>query len=282
MTATKHLAFTKVPYYVIIPLMAKKPRNLPLRESLGPQIGDGQDNAVYRLLDAAPKPHLRTPTGWVTKIGHDFDRRRDTTDRPRHSDALEAARRGIHYKKNKYDILKHFLGDYIPESTFILTKATESGGRERYVEMTMQREVPQVTLGKLTPEQRGDPRLHTSMKELVGRMQYMYSVLGEVNARSANGINLDAKMDLGGISDRVRAERLDHRFTDEETDRIIESTNSPNLLVDPETMQLYCVDFDQGQWVEGMDDAKRMAFEIDARNAREHKQAPYVGATAVQ
>ncbi len=258
---------------------APKPRNLPLKVELGGRIGNGQDNSVYQTLNPAEKPHLRVPTGWVLKLSHDIDGK-GYTKRPRHEDPREASWRGIQYKKHKYDLLKHFLGDNIPQTEFIMTKV-QDGGKERYVEMMLQREVPQVTLNQLSAEQRKDPRLHANMQSLVKRMQYMYKILGEVNARTAHGINLDAKLDLGGISDRVRAEDLDHQFTDDETDDVIDSTKSPNLLVDPESMQLYCIDFDQGQWEPGMDEAKTMAFEIDARRQRHNAQAFHVGAVAL-
>ncbi|HLZ14590.1 MAG TPA: hypothetical protein VKQ34_01210 [Candidatus Saccharimonadales bacterium] len=195
----------------------------------------------------------------------------------RHDDPREAAWRGVQYKKNKYEILRHFLGEHIPESAFIFTEAQQGSGR-RYVEMTLQKELPRISLHQLTAEQRNDPRLKANMTDLVQRMQYMYRVLGEVNARTASDINLDAKLDLGGISDFVRSERLDHVFSEQELETILDSNTSPNLLVNPDNMQVYCIDFDQGQWVEGMSDAKRLAFEIDGHIQAE--RARRIGAVA--
>ena len=249
--------------------MAKsKPRNLPLRHQVGQRWGNGQDNAVYRLEE-----DNGAPAGWVAKVNHD-QTSNEKSNRPRHEDPREAAFRGAQYKKNKYEILKHFLGDHIPDSLFVLTETVE-GGKKRYVELTLQRELPRISLNQLTDDQRADPALKANMADLIGRMQYMYSVLGEVNARTAHDINLDAKMDLGGISDVVKGERLDHAFNDEQIDEIITSNTSPNLLVNPENLQVYCIDFDQGQWVEGMGDAKKMAFEIDEQ--RQNRIAQHLG-----
>jgi hypothetical protein len=238
-----------------------KPRGLPLSPELGSQLGSGQDNAVYDLLHPAEKPHLRVPVGWVVKINHEDNNYR----RNRHEDSKEAAWRGIQYKKHKYEILEHFLGEYIPESAFVLTEIPQ-GGKRRYVEMTLQKKLPQNTLADLTAEQRNDPRLVSGLTGLLKRLQYMYGVLGEVNARTSDHVNLDAKLDLGDISDTVRAETLDYDFTATEAALIINQNKSPNILVDPDSMQIYCIDFDQGQWTEGMAEAKQLAFDIDKRN----------------
>jgi hypothetical protein len=109
----------------------------------------------------------------------------------------------------------------------------------------------------------------------------MYRILGEVNARTAQGINLDGKLDLGGVSDYVLSEELDnglrHEFTDEDVEHIVNTNKSPNLLVDPDTLQLYCIDFDQGQWYPGMDEAKQKALDLLARET----SAEFMGGVAV-
>ncbi|MFZ1484033.1 MAG: hypothetical protein WAS36_03395 [Candidatus Saccharimonadales bacterium] len=240
-----------------------KPRGLPLGPELGPRVGIGQDNEVFDLLSPAPKPHLRESVGFVAKVSH--EQTKDLVERrgKAHS-AREAAESGIQYKKHKYDILKHFLGDNIPRSGFVLTEA-EAGSGKRYVELTLQEKVPQFKLSDLTPEQREDPRLSANVSTLLARLQRMYSVMGEANARVGQNAQLDAKLDLGGVSDRVRAEDMDHRFAPEEVQDLIDTNKSPNLLVDPESMQLYCIDFDQGQWNEGMSATAEMVHTLDAR-----------------
>lgn len=257
--------------------IVRPPRGLPLGPEIGQRVGLGQDNAVYELVNSADKPHLRTATGWVTKINHKITT--ETHARIRHEDPQEATWRGVQYKKNKYDILKHFLGDFIPDSSFVMTTAQDGGNGQRYVELTLQRKVPKYSLNDLNEVQRSDPRLRTNLSSLLQRMQYMYRILGEVNARTSQGMGLDAKLDLGGLSDTITSERLDHVFDDQQLNGILNKNKSPNLLVDPESMQLYCIDFDQGQWLPGMDDAKRLAFELDGQYQHDITQA--LGSTAV-
>jgi hypothetical protein len=248
------------------------PTNLPLRSEVREFVGGGQDNHVFGVEDpvAAGK--------YVVKLSH------------KHS-PVEAARLaqngadrkmtelGVRYKKNKYEILKHFLGDFVPESRFVLTQEG-SADYKRYVEMTLQERVPQTTLADLSVEKRKDPALAHNMATLLGRLQYMYRVLGEVNARVGQGAQLDAKLDLGGVSEETRNQELDHVFSPPEIQELINSNKSPNLLVDPDTLQLYCIDFDQGRWTEGMDHSRDMAFAID-RRMRQEQAAPQLAALTI-
>lgn len=245
-----------------------KPKShlMPFDPELGPRYGSGQDNAVFQLVGHAEKPHLRVPTGLVLKINHG----NAADHRIRYADERKAAESGIRYKKNKYEILKKFLGDFVPDTSFVLGEVVE-GSRRRFAEYTVQKEVPRVSLHELTQDQRDDPKLHGQVVDLMGRLKYMYSVLGEVNARTGQGVTLDGKLDLGGISDFVRAESIDHVFDDHDADEVINSNTSPNLLVDPETMQLSCIDFDQGQWYPGMDEAKQMVFDVVQRHEDERR-----------
>lgn len=245
---------------------------MPFAPELGPRLGSGQDNAVFQLVWPAEKPHLRPPTGQVLKINHATA----PEHRVRLADDREAAMSGLLYKKNKYEILKRFLGDFVPDSSFVLGKVVE-GRNERYAEYTVQEEVPRISLSDLSEEQRNDPKLRSQVIDLMNRLRYMYGVLGEANARTSQGVTLDGKLDLGGISDHVRAESIDHIFDDQDATEIINSNSSPNLLVNPDTLQLSCIDFDQGQWLPGMDEAKALAFEIADRH---EVLAPAVGKVA--
>jgi hypothetical protein len=231
-------------------------------EHLGQKMGSGQDNVVYRLVGDHEKPQLRPPLGKVLKINHDTVSEHRTRD----MDERKAAEAGVQYKKNKYEILRLFLGDFVPNSSFVLGTVTE-GNKTRYAEYTIQDEVPRVSLHQLTDAQRHEPRLHEGIINLMHRLRYMYSVLGEANARSAHGFALDGRLDLGGVSNQVRSEDMDHNFDDHDAQRVIDENRSPNLLVDPTTMQLYCVDFDQGQWNASMDEAKSMVESIVRRDA---------------
>jgi hypothetical protein len=236
---------------------------LPFRPEIGNSVGSGQDNRVFQLVGHAEKPHLRAPVGSVLKINH----KNPHINYARHPDEREAAWRGLKYKKNKYELLKLFLGDFVPDTAFVLGKVHE-GRSERYAEFTVQQEVPRVSLSDLTSEQREDPRLISQVTDLMSRLQYMYDVLGEVNARSDHKAPLDGTLNLGGVSGLVRSEGLDHRFTAEDAENIINENGSPNLLVDPATMQLYCIDFGQGQWTDSMDRTKAMAEQIVSDDRR--------------
>lgn len=239
-----------------------KPTNelMPFAPEVGERMGSGQDNAVFRLVWPAEKPHLREHTGQVVKINH-----KNVADhKVRLADSREAAMSGLLYKKNKYDILKRFLGDFVPDSSFVLGEVME-GRDKRFAEYTVQDEVPRVSLSDLTEDQRANPELRTQIVSLMNRLKHMYTVLGEANARTSQGVTLDGKLDLGGVSDYVRAEALDHDFDEVDAEAIISQNSSPNLLVNPDTLQLYCIDFDQGQWLPGMDEAKVLAFEIADR-----------------
>lgn len=238
-----------------------KSERMPFGVELGPRMGSGQDNAVFQLVHQAEKPHLRQPTGQVLKINH----KTVADHKLRLEDDRDAAMSGLLYKKNKYEILKRFLGDFVPNSSFVLGEVVE-GRSKRFAEYTIQEEVPRISIGDLNDEQRGSPMLTQQVSTLMNRLKHMYTVLGEVNARTSQGVTLDGKLDLGGVSDYVRAESLDHVFDGQDAATILAENNSPNLLVNPDTLQLYCIDFDQGQWLPGMDEAKVMAFEIAERH----------------
>jgi hypothetical protein len=229
----------------------------------GRRIGKGQDNAVYELRLPPAAEKLAALGDWVVKLSHK-EHVQTRKSQNRSTNPTEAAILGTLYKRNKYDILKHFLGDHIPESMFLPTTILE-GSFERPAEVTIQKRLPQFTLNMLTPEQQQDPRLHGNVQDLLKRLAYMYSVIGEANGRSHSSVNLDAKLDLGGISDFVKSDSLDRRFTVRDIDKTIHKIDSPNVLVDPESMQVYCIDFDQGEWAQGMDEAKALAFSIDAQ-----------------
>lgn len=251
-----------------------KPRNLPIDPELSLKLfGRGKDNQVYEV-----KGPDETSKGMVVKLNH----KTSPTEAARLAETgadREQAWKGIQYKQHKYAVLKHFMGDYIPDSMFVLTQEGLPDKR-RYVEMTVQKQVPQVGLADLSPEQRADPALAENVKGLLGRLQYMYRVLGETNARVGQEAQLDGKLDLGGISSAVRDQQLDHAFSPEEVEALIASNQSPNLLVDPESMQLYCVDFYQGQWNDGMANSTEIAFEIDRRN-RVESVAGQLGSAAL-
>ncbi|MDQ5971992.1 MAG: hypothetical protein QG553_151 [Patescibacteria group bacterium] len=247
--------------------MAKQQRRRPqvsgLHAESGNIVGRGQDNLVHGLK-LPPEARLLAESGdWVVKISHKTPNQRRQERWSIHQ-ADEAVVRGTHYKKNKYEILTHFLGDYIPESMF-LASTVEENGVSRPAEIIVQKRVPNVRFMDLNPDQQRDPRLLHNVRGLFNGLKYMYSVIGEVNSRTSDGVNLDGKLDLGGISDFVKGESVDYKFTDQDAEKTTTTSKTKNILVDPETMDIYCIDFDQGDWMPGMDEAKEMIFEIDAQ-----------------
>ena len=270
-----------------------RPKELPIAPEVGNKVGSGQDNAVYDLVEPASRPHLRRSIGQVLKINHP-DTKISRDIRNRDADPKVAAWRGILYKKNKYEILKYFLGDFIPTSYFVfaqegtlnqenfdLSNPHKPIDKRRHVEVIIQQKLPKCTMKDLTAEQKQDPRLRANVERLLSKMQIMYKILGETNARTGNNILLDAKLDLGGVSDLVRTESLDQDISQEAISNIINNNRSPNILIDPETMNIYCIDFDQGQWVDGMDEAKKLAFNL-AEKSLDPESSRSLGRTVVE
>lgn len=254
------------------------PTVLAMNADTGNRVGHGQDNLVHELVLPEFAEQLTATGDWVVKVSHQSKAAEHKRDWD--IDPTEAAISGTKYKANKYEILKHFLGDYVPESSFFVSDVQEPNGKVRPAEITIQKRVPNFTMDDLTEDQKNDPVLHKNITNLMDRLQYMYSILGEVNARTADSVVLDAKLDLGGISDFVRAQDFGHHFTEEEAAKTAHRKGSPNLLVDPESLDIYTIDYDQGDWREGMAEARDFAFELDEKRttrAREVAKSALMG-----
>ena len=203
----------------------------PFRDNFGEKVGAGQDNIV-RAFEAPAAGHL------VVKISQ---------QKGEVSPSTERAKTSALYKKKKYEILKMFLGDFIPESAFVIGEKTD-GLRDPIAvpkSYTVQKRVPNVKIEELPIEARRDPRLLHQMYMLVLKLQNMYETIDELH--DAIGVSeLDGKLDLGGISKFAKNEYDPRNFDAGEVVNRFKS--SANLLVDPDTMKLYCVDFDDGEW----------------------------------
>jgi len=215
-------------------------------ERFGNRIGKGKDNMVLAMPIPGREKEL------VVKINHD-------NRGVRTPEQVEAA---VRYKKEKYEILKLFLGDFIPDSSFLVGTKVDSKG-PRPVEYVVQQRLPNHYIKSLTPDQREDPRLISNMLLLMIKMENMYKTIGNVNARNGNSAaSLDAKLDLGGISGYIR-EHIDEEFTPRTArDAIVKKGDTPNILVNPDTMDIYCIDFDEGIWTDEKADAKTMLFNL--------------------
>lgn len=203
----------------------------PFWPEFGDKVGAGQDNYVreFRAQQAA---------GVVVKISKQKGEALETAERAKESTV---------YKKKKYEILKRFLGEFVPKTSFVVGTKTE-GRREPIAvpkSYTIQDRVPNVKISDLAPAQQIDPRLLRQMFVLVRKLQNLYLALDTAN-HAAGTDALDGKLDLGGISKFVRNEYDPRNFQAGEV--IARFQNSPNLLVDPITMRLYCIDFDDGSW----------------------------------
>ena len=252
-----------------------KPRVNSLTMESGNRLGVGQDNLVNEAL-LPPYAHGLAETGeWVVKVSHKSPNAKDKRNWSLPS--KEAAVTGTQYKQKKYELLKHFLGDFVPDSIFLVSDV-ETNGVRRPAEVTLQRRVPNHTIDSLSEEQKTDPRLQQNLMSLFGKLRYMYSVIGEANGRASQGASIDGKLDLGGVSDFARSRSIDQDFTEQDVVRAAHKISSPNLLVDPETMSLYCIDYDQGDWNSGMESTQNLAFEIDANR---HATGLGLGAAAL-
>jgi hypothetical protein len=249
----------------------------PFRTQFGEQIGIGTSNIVRAVEPDSRQPGL--PAGkLVVKISHrpkgsfpDELRPKPAaapTSRPSELSAgNERVFQGTLYKKKKYEILKTFLGDFIPDSSFVL--GHKKDGEIRPKEYTVQQRVPQSTIAELSPEQRRDPRLLRQMFVLLVKLQNMYRVLGQVDQvvhPQEPSDSLDAKLDLGGISGYAKEHLDDDPNVLNITEIVDGFQNSPNLLVDPESLQLYCVDFDEGTWNDTKEAAKIVAEHLVAED----------------
>jgi hypothetical protein len=204
------------------------------------KLGSGQDNTVRTLRGSEA-------AAFVIKISK---QKGETLP------SNEAIFASTLYKKKKYEILKTFLGDFVPNSHFVVGSKTD-GLRPQVVpkSYTVQERVPQYMISDLTSEQRNDPRLLRHMYVLLLKLKNMHTAIDKVNdIVGPEADALDGKLDLGGISKYARNEFDSKSF---DASKVLDELGrSPNLLVDPETMNLYCIDFDDGTWSDQKEAAK--------------------------
>lgn len=247
-----------------------------LTGELGKRLGHGQDNLVYSMKLPEHLEGLVRSGEWAIKVSHRVpaseDKRNWTLD------SVESAKRGTRYKKEKYEILKHFLGDYVPDSLFLIAEVEDSKHHRRPAEITLQKQLPNFRMDQLNEQQKGDPVLHMNILDLMTKLSYMYKVVGSANARVSWGAQVDTKLDLGGVSDFV-SYHLDDTITLADAAKTARKSHSPNLLVDPDTLAIFCIDYDQGDWNDGMTGTKELIFELDRRSRPSAKEA--IGAAAI-
>ena len=221
----------------------------PFRHPFGDRIGSGKDNKVHEFDDGSVfNENSKNPRhigDMVVKISTE-QIRGQTMDAER---AINDAK----YKKSKYELLKMFLGTSIPNSSFVVGSKTNGEGSVVPKSYTLQDRVPQYTLADLTPEQRNSDDLRSEMFRLVCKLQVMHSVLDRAR-QIVEGSNrtflVEDSLDLGPLSKFVRSHNQDNPNDFNYKHMITGFKASPNLLVDPESKQLSCIDFGQGEWSE--------------------------------
>lgn len=206
----------------------------PFSTGFGSSIGRGQDNIVVPLKGerrGEERPDV------LVKFNHSEKGSGDTD--------VESKFRKIQYKKKKYELLRLFLGDFIPESSFLLGSKLD-GTKKIIKEYTVQRRIPQITVKDLPPEKLNSPVLIKNLHKLIVGLIEMNKIVQQVNAEVEKDARVDVRLDLGRISSLVNevqgAENLDIESISPEL------LSSKNLLVDPETLSLYCIDFGRGEW----------------------------------
>jgi hypothetical protein len=191
----------------------------------------------------------------------------------------ESALKDVRFKQEKYHLLKLFLGDFIPDSHFFVGQQRNPDGEYVIKPYTVQDRVPQVTLQKLPPELRNSDALRGEMYGLAKRLQVMHRTLGRARTiveSHGDLLLVDAALDLGPFSDYVK-EHLDEDPARYKYQHMINGyKDSPNLLVDPETLQLSCVDFGSGQWTGELGAQLALVYDIAAHDRAISAQLPGV------
>lgn len=229
--------------------MSKYDRLTPFNDSFGDSIGRGKDNIVAPFRR---KPNL------VVKWNHDDSNRKKQVER------TESFNR-ILYKRKKYELLKFFLGDFIPESSFVLGHK-QDGSNIKTKEYILQKRVPQVIISELNESQKSDPRLIRNMYLLIRKLRNMHNILNQINQPLDEEEKIDGKLDLGGLS-KFAEQSDDSQAMDFDFGVVnYNFMDSPNLLVDPKTMSLYCVDFDKGVWSDAKDATLTLAKALTLNN----------------
>ncbi len=160
------------------------------------------------------------------------------------------------YKKKKYELLSFFLGDFIPQSSFVVGNKVD-GGKVKTKQYTVQERVPQVKISELSAEQKNNPVLLNNLRLLIRKLKVMHKAIDALNVFMDEKGQLDGKLDLGGLSEIAKKS---NEVTELGVQLRVEDysfIDSPNILVDPKTMKLYCIDFDQGVWSDEKEDSLR-------------------------
>lgn len=242
------------------------PTDLPTQFSLNEKIGAGKDNRVYGM-ELSPKA-LAALGPVVLKASNEQQKVPLTA---------EAAVNDARFKKEKYNLLTTFLGDFVPASSFFVGSQRNPDGSTSVKSYTIQNRVPQVTFDKLTPEQRNSDGLRSQMYGLALRLQTMHKTLNrarKIAEDHGQKFLVDASLDLGPFSKYVQDHVAEDPANFNYRHMVTGYKASPNLLVDPESMQLNCIDFGSGEWSPELSSQLGLVYDIAAHDQDIAKRMP--------
>jgi hypothetical protein len=155
----------------------------------------------------------------------------------------------IEYLRHKYSLLKKFLGDYIPKTSFFLgerltkfkNKNPQNALKADVRAVTIQKRVAGKTFKEMTPKERTDPKVIQALKE--AHRKYIMAKQIIANSCELQGFDrklLDIKLDIGYLSKKEH----ESVFTESK----IETFGSPNVIYDEEKGQVFFFDYDLGDW----------------------------------
>jgi DNA-binding CsgD family transcriptional regulator len=164
---------------------------------------------------------------------------------------FEANSEAILYLRNKYHLLRKFLGDLIPQSVFFYgerlqkfkNKNPDKALKTEERIITIQRKAQGKTFQEMDKKEKTNPETIKSLKEA----HYKYITAKKILAETCKLLNfpenlLDLKLDIGFLS-----KKEDERIFD--INKIAEFS-SPNIIYNQEKNQIYFFDFSLGYWNE--------------------------------
>ncbi|HUS25842.1 MAG TPA: hypothetical protein VMY99_00645 [Nevskiaceae bacterium] len=235
------------------------PTGLPLHYPLDRKIGAGKDNRVYTLGQAETAEAIGP---LVVKAGN------RANPESRYYD-VESAHNDLRFKKEKYHLLRTFLGEYVPQTAFFVGSQRNPDGETVIKPYSVQQRVPQFMLSDLTPDQRNSDALRSQMYGLALRLRNMHRTLNRARTiveGQGDTFEVDASLDLGAFSryiqDHVEEDPKQYNYNY----MVAGYKSSPNLLVDPESMNLYCIDFGSGEWTDRLGSQMAVVYDIAAHD----------------
>ncbi len=208
----------------------KTDKNTPFKWKFLDSIWRWQDNIVVEYLN-----EYKWKINNVIKWNHESKNTKTT------SQLLNEQK----YVKKKYEMLKFFLWDFIPETHFLLWNKID-WKKQRNKKYIIQKKVPNMRISMLSDEQRNDKRLITNINKLIYKLKNLYKTIDEVNESVDEEWKIDCRLDIKWLSKKSFENKNLLNVSTNQHDIF----NSPNLLVDPVTMDLFCIDFWRWDWNE--------------------------------